>query len=274
MNRTWGVRVLYSIVAVSMFLTLLPTADAQTASSEQVRVSLPLPPQAPPDSSLSATQLEQRGDELRAEKAYYDALDYYHAALKKSPKGAALYNKAGICELQAQHYHEAGKEFTQAIRADRNYADAYNNLGVVQYEARKYHKALSLYAKAISLQPASASFYSNQGAAYFAKKEYDKANDAYIKAMQLDPDIFERTSHNGVLAQLPSPADRARYDYAIARLYARLNATDRSLEYLRRAMEEGYKGINDVYKDQEFSNLRKDPRFVELMKDRPVAISE
>ena len=274
MNRTWGVLVLHSAATAALFLIFSPTLCAQTSNTEQVRVSLPMPPQTPPDDSLSAAQLEQRGDDLRAEKAYYDALDYYHAALKKSPKSATLYNKAGICELQAQHYHEAGKEFNQAIRADRNYADAYNNLGVVQYEGKRYGKALNLYAKAIKLQPDSASFYSNQGAAYFAKKQFDKANDSYIKAMQLDPDIFERTSHTGVLAQLPSPADRARYDYAIARLYARLNATDRSLEYLRRAMEEGYKGINDVYKDQEFSNLRKDPRFAALMKDRPVAISE
>ena len=35
--------------------------------------------------------------------------------------------------------------------------------------------------------------------------------------------------------------------------------TDRSLQYLRRAMEEGYKGIEDVYKDSEFAGLRKDP---------------
>jgi len=274
MNRTWGVRVLCSAATAAFLFAFSSIASGQTSNSEQVRVSLPLPPQAPPDSSLSPAELEQRGDELRAEKAYYDALDYYHAAIKKTPRNAALYNKAGICDLQTQHYHDAGKEFTQAIRVDRTYANAYNNMGVVQYESRKYHKALIYYGKAIELQPDSASFYNNEGAAYFAKKQFEKADNSYIKAMQLDPDIFERTSHNGVLAQLPSPGDRARYDYAIARLYARLNVADRSLEYLRRAMEEGYKGINDVYKDQEFSNLRKDPRFAELMKDRPVAVSE
>ena len=44
---------------------------------------------------------------------------------------------------------------------------------------------------------------------------------AYAKAMELDPDILERTSHNGVSAQLPSPEDRARYDYIIAKLWAK-----------------------------------------------------
>jgi hypothetical protein len=39
-------------------------------------------------------------------------------------------------------------------------------------------------------------------------------------------------------------------------------------------MEEGYKEIGNVYKDAEFSALRKDPRFAELMSSKPTAISD
>ena len=60
----------------------------------------------------------------------------------------------------------------------------------------------------------------------------------------------------------------------LAKLYAQSGVTDRSLQYLRRAMEEGYKGIEDVYKDSEFAGLRKDPRFTELMASRPMAIPQ
>jgi hypothetical protein len=70
------------------------------------------------------------------------------------------------------------------------------------------------------------------------------------------------------------PEDRAHYDYVMARLYAKMGETERSLEYLRRAMEEGYKSINSVYKDQEFAGLRKDHRFTELMAARPPAIND
>jgi len=39
-------------------------------------------------------------------------------------------------------------------------------------------------------------------------------------------------------------------------------------------MEDGYSGINDVYKDQEFATVREDPRFVELMAAKPVSIPQ
>ena len=63
-------------------------------------------------------------------------------------------------------------------------------------------------------------------------------------------------------------------DYVLAKLYARNGNPERSLHYLRRAMEDGYRDIKDVYKDSEFTALRKDPRFAELMASKPVSIPE
>lgn len=215
-----------------------------------------------------------RGDQLRAEKAYLDSLDYFRAALVKNPKSAQIYNKMGIVQLQTYHLNDAKKCFERAIKLNKDHADAYNNLGVVHYEMKKYGKAIKLYSKAISIEENGASYFSNLGAAYFSKKDFEKATLAYTRAIQLDPEIFERTSRTGVAAQLPSPEDRARYDYVMAKLYARMGSFERSLQYLRKAMEEGYKEIKMVYKDSEFSDLRKDPRFAELMAAKPPAIPE
>ena len=224
-----------------LLLSLLFTLTSFSQNTEMVQVGPPPIRRAePPAPSASAEELEGRGDQLRAEKAYLDAMDYYEAAAQKTTISAGLLNKMGICDLMLQRYKEARKNFNRAVKTDRNHADAYNNLG----------------------------------AAYFSKKQFDKAAINYSKALELDPDVFERISRAGVQAQLPSPEDRARYDYVLAKLYAKMGVADRSLRYLKKAMEDGYKDIANVYKDNEFTELRKDPRFTELMAAKTTSIPE
>jgi len=256
-------------------LAFLAAPYLRAQNSEVVQVGPPPIRRAePPSATASVRELEDIGDELRGEKAFLDALDYYHAALAKDPKNAPICNKAGIAELQMMRYRESRKFFERAIKLDEQFADAYNNLGVVQYKERRYGKAIKLYEKALQLNPDIASYYSNLGAAYYSEKSWDKAAAAYGQALQLDPNIFEHTTRTGVSAQLPSPEERAHFDYLMAKLFAKRGDSDRSLRYLQRAMEDGYKEINNVYKDPEFEALRSDARFTQMMAARPPAIPE
>jgi tetratricopeptide (TPR) repeat protein len=263
------------IGSVALLFAVLFALPSQAQNSEQLEVGPPpLHRVAPPEPGATPEELEARGDELRIQKNYLDALDYYQAAFSATPSNVALFRKIGVCQLMMQRYKEAKKSFERAIRSDHKDAVAYNNLGVVYYVVRNYNAAVKNYEKAIQYDDGAPSYYNNLGAAYFCKKQFDKAVQNYAKAVDLDPDIFERTSHAGVMAQLPSPEDRAHYDYVLAKLYARTGVPDRSLHYLKKAMEEGYKDIKNVYKDNEFSTLRKDPRFTELMAAKTPAISD
>jgi len=265
----------YRKACLILLLISSTAALAQISHPEQVQITPPLIRTIdPPAPDATATDLEVRADQLRAAKLYLDALDYYRAALAKKPNDARMLNKVGIIYLMTQHFKEARKTFEQSVKANRSFADAYNNLGVVFYEQKKYGPAIKQYHKAIELDGNSASFFSNLGAAYFSKREFDPAVQAYQHALELDPEVFERTSRGGVQAQLPSPEDRARYDYTVARLYAKMGASERSLEYLRKAIEDGYKDLKNVYKDVEFSELRKDPRFTELMAAKTAALPD
>jgi hypothetical protein len=267
-----------SLVSLSLLPLLFAfsiATCAQSAHSEQVQIKPPfLRTIDPPAPDATAADLESQADLLRTEKLYLDALDYYRAAIAKDRNSARLLNKIGITELMMQRYHEARKSFEQSIKTNRTLADAYNNLGVVFYEEKRYGPAIKQYHKAIAIDETSASYFSNLGAALFSKKQYEKAAVAYGQAVRLDPDVFERTSRAGVQAQLPSPEDRARYDYTVARLYAKMGYSDRSLEYLRKAMEDGYKDLKNVYKDSEFAELRKDKRFTELMAMKTPSLNE
>src|SRR6266446_2067811 len=259
-----------------LFLLVVISSTAaltQVSHPEQVQIAPPLVRAVdPPAPDATAADLELQGDRLRGAKLYLDALDYYHAGLGKKPNDAHLLNKVGITELMMQRYKEARKSFERAIRSDHEFADAYNNLGVVFYEARKYGAAVKQYQKAIEKDSSSASFFSNLGAAHFSKRQFELAVAAYGHALQLDPDVFQRSSRAGVQAQLPSPEDRARYDYTVAKLYAKMGLSEQSLEYLRKAIEAGYKDLKNVYKDVEFAELRKNPRFTELMAAKTPAV--
>jgi tetratricopeptide (TPR) repeat protein len=274
-GRGWYMLSWIRIGSVALLFCALLTLPSQAQSTEQLEVGPPpLHRVDPPAPGASPEELEQRGDDLRMEKNFIDAIDYYQAALRDAPGSASVLNKIGICQLMMQHYRDAKKSFEHSIRADRNHADAYNNLGVTYYATHNNSGAIKQYEKAISLRDDAASYYSNLGTAYFGKRQFEKAIECYARAAQLDPDIFDRSSHAGVQAKLPSPVDRAHYDYVLAKMYARAGVADRSLHYLKKAMEDGYSDIKNVYKDDEFSTLRKDPRFAELMAAKTLAIPD
>jgi tetratricopeptide (TPR) repeat protein len=247
----------------------------------------------PPPRSASATQLEIQADKLRAGKSYADAIDYYRAAIKKAA-AAGLWNKIGITELQFGRHKDAIKSFDRAIKLDPKLAEAYNNRGAVYYISgaqqqtvaeragksvpggalKNYRKAVSEYQKALAIREDNASYHSNLGTAYFALREFPAAISEYVRAMQIDPEVFEHRSQTGITAHMSSPEDRAYYSFVLARIYAKGGDLDRALAYLRKAMEDGYKEIDSVYKDQEFAMLRKDPRFAELMTSKPAVIPQ
>src|SRR5437868_241631 len=218
----------------------------------------------PPPASATAAELETTVYYLHARKYFADALDYYQASNAKS-SSARLLNKIGMMNLLLMRADAARKDFERALKIDPNYADAYNNLGAVEYQDHRLKPAIKRYQQAIALNPDFATYHSNLGTAYMERKEFDKAAAEYARALQIDPDVFEHRGSAGISARFPSPSDRARFHYVIAKTYAKAGNTERCLLYLTKAMEFGFKDIDRVYKEDEFATVRKDPRFAELM---------
>jgi len=232
---------------------------------------------------MSEAELEEMGDTLRGNKEMLQAIDCYEAALRKTPRSAVVYNKIGMAYLAIREYGKARKALERSIKMDKSYPEAYNNLGAVWYadafsnkqkSKGKINRAIKYYTRAIALNDKFASFHSNLGTAYMDLKDYDRGIAEYRTAYQLDPNIFERNSRFGIAARMSSPEDIAEYNYFMARLYAGYGDTDKALLYLAHAMENGYKGIDKVYKDTEFAKLREDQRFADLMAKRPAGITQ
>jgi tetratricopeptide (TPR) repeat protein len=219
----------------------------------------------------TALEWEQHGDVHMARKEYADAGDAYLRALRLQPKSPVLLNKTGITYHQQHLLAQARDYYKKAIKADGKYAEAINNLGTIEYAEKKYKQAIRQYNTALQFKE-TAAIYSNLGTAYFARKMYPETLAAYGKAVALDPEVFERSSAAGQLMQEKSVEDRARFHFFLARTFAAAADAQRAFEYLKKALEEGYKDREGIQKDPAFTELLKTEPFQQLLANPPAIV--
>lgn len=215
--------------------------------------------------SMTVAQLEKAGDNARALKNYDEAIQYFKEALRQDKKNAKLYNKLGLAQLSANDYAAARASFTKATKYDHNYPEAWNDLGVVCYAQKNYPAAAKYFQKAIALNETRASFHVNLGITWFAQGNMENATREYTRALELDPDALMRGSNLAMSAQITSREERAKQDYMLAKVFAKLGYVDSCLVCLKRAKEDGYSDLTNVYKDEEFSKVRQDTRLAEIV---------
>ena len=222
----------------------------------QVAAQAPKPP----------LSVETRGDIFMARKMYREAIDVFREDKSKNP---VIVNKIGIAYHQMQQLDNARKYYQQAIRLKPDYAEAINNLGTVYYAQKSFGKAIRYYQKALKYAPNSASIYSNLGTAYFARKKYKEAMETYQTALKLDPNVFENHGSYGVLLEERNVEERAKFHFHMAKLYAQAGRNELALQYLRKALEEGFKDKKKIEEDPDFQAMRDLPEFKELLALEP-----
>ena len=220
-----------------------------------------------------ARRWEQRADLRMVQKRYLEAIDFYQRALALQPRDPILLNKAGIAHHQLMgideaNFKKARKFYESATRADPDYPNAWNNLGTLCYNRKYYKKAIGCYQRALKMAPAQAAFHSNLGTAFFARKKYAEAFEEYRVALLLDPEVFDRHGLFGVILKEQTVEDRARYQFLLAKGFASLGYVEKSLAYLRRALEDGFSPA-EAQGDPAFALLRDDPRFQALFAELP-----
>jgi tetratricopeptide (TPR) repeat protein len=209
---------------------------------------------------------EQHGDLYMARKMYREAVDAYRTG---NLKAAITWDKIGIAYHQLGDLNGARKSYEHAVKLDKKYADAINNIGTVYYAEKKYRSAISRYNRALQYAPDSASIWSNLGTAYYARGKFELMTQAYAKALQLDPDVFEKHGSVGTRMQDRGVADKARYHFEMARMYAMSGKNELALQYLRKALEEGFKERDKLQQAKEFVTLRETQEFKDLMTLEP-----
>jgi tetratricopeptide (TPR) repeat protein len=246
------------LLKVSLLLMVLAVAAhaVSLGDSQQGNVAI---------QSMTVAQLEKAGDESRADKDYEHAIQYFKEALRHDRKNARLYNKLGMTELKSGDFKGARNDFTQAAKYNHQLPEVWNNLGVTYYIDKNYASAAKYFKKAVALDETRPTYHVNLGVAWFAQNDLERAMREYARALELDPDALVRSSRAGVDAQITNPEERAKHNYMMAKVYAKLGNTDSCLVCLRKAKEDGYRDLEKVYKDKEFSSLWQDPRLAAIV---------
>lgn len=207
---------------------------------------------------------ELRGDLFMARQQYIDAI----AAYREAPANdAEIWNKLGLAYHHLFAMNQARRDYLHALKLRPKYPEALNNLGAIYYARRSYHKAEKYYLKALALDPKQPSIYSNLGTAYFADGKANKGIAAYRTAFALDPDIFSGNSQQLVAETLPA-RDRARQDFCIAKLLAQSGHIPQAIDYLRKALDEGFDDRKEIMQDRTLASLRATPEFSQLMAEQ------
>jgi tetratricopeptide (TPR) repeat protein len=247
---------------------LTPAAFAQTGSAllDGSRTATNAPPQTVERQPLTP---EMRGDIDLARKMYREAIDAFREG---PPKDPILHNKIGIAYHQLLQLDRARKEYEVAVKLKPDYEEAINNIGTIYYAQKSYRRATSWFARAVKLapdDPKTAAVYVNLGSAWFSRKNYERAQENFQTAVRLDPEVFERHGNYGVMMQERNVEERAKFHFYMARMYAKSGRNELAIQYLRKALEEGFHERQKLTDTPEFTPLRELPEFQALLKLDP-----
>jgi len=199
---------------------------------------------------------EQMGDIHMARKRYEAALSAYH----KAPRSALIWNKIGIAEQQMGMLDAARISYETSLKMNSQNADTLNNLATVYYATHQYKSADKMYRKALKLDPHSALVYKNLGTDLMAWNKFQRGWECYVTALSFDPQIFEKEN----MLRIGEPASletRGAMSFYLAKSYVMVGKNDLAVEYLRKAIEDGFTDRKKILADKQFASLHGNTSF-------------
>ena len=154
-----------------------------------------------------------------------EAAAAYARATELAPGNATGFNNLGAARMTAGDLDGAAKAFEQSLRIEPS-RSAYSNLGTVYYSVGRLEEAARMYTRATELAPEDFVTRGSLGDAHwFLPNGRDRALQEYRRAAAL----AERS--------LAVDATSAETWYLLGYYYARLGENERSIRYVKRAVD-------------------------------------
>ena len=189
-------------------------------------------------------------------KLYDDAHNAGQKALELDPNNYNSYWIIGRIYHSMDHEKEAIELFEKVIELNPDFYTAYNDLSIcyervgnAEQSLKIIQTSMDVYSRYLTQHPDDARahiFY----ATMLAKIErIDEAREAGRKAYELSP-------NDSVML------------YNLACLFSRLGEKETAVDYLKKSCKAGYVNFEWIKRDTDFDNIRNEPGYIELMKDK------
>jgi tetratricopeptide (TPR) repeat protein len=218
---------------------------------------------------------------------YEQAVEQFRRVVALIPEWPESHLSLAIAYIKSGTYAEAEKEARISLGLDHNYVDALVTLGAaLTYEGHDV-ESIACNKRVLEINPNSFLPWMNIGDAYRRSHQAAGAKQAYRKALELTrrevlrnpQNAYDRACTAYLLARL---GENRQAEYEIAQSLA-LPATD---EHARRMAVRTYEAlgrrertlsvltdappalISDLSRSPDLADLRRDPRFIELLTNR------
>lgn len=234
----------FDIDASSVFLDMIADCYRNTGdyvkALEFVNRALQM---APDDLDLISLRADLLGDSGDIDGAIAAWTDY----IERTPDSSWGYYRRGFFEDNSDRTDAALEDYDMAIMLYPDYAYAYLGKGDMLMRLGRPEEAMDAYRKVVELDTVP----NNESCAMYALLalgEKDKAVDFLNRVIENDS------------------TDCGNY-YDAACLYSRIGDVDKSLAYLRIALEKGFRRFHHVMVDDDLKDLRQTEGFDALMKE-------
>lgn len=190
---------------------------------------------------------------------YNKAIENFTKALSLNPNSARALNLRGVAHFHLKNYRTAEEQFKQALTLHSSYAEAYTNLGSVYFATRQLEKAREMFEKSLELSPDSIPAHYSLGTLLLFLGEVEEGLRHLARGVELDPKFLD--THPVVAIDIPtSGMSSADIYFAYAKIYAQKGDIEKTVEYLTRAQQAGFRDWRRIETEKEFDGVRDDPR--------------
>lgn len=210
---------------------------------------------------------------------YDKALEYCDQAIAlDSTKTNYLYYKANILD-NAGRSEEAIKIMDSYIAQNPEKYIPYYQRGWFKEYSGKLDEAIEDYTMSVTLEPNFARGYMCRGTLYRLKGDKKSADDDFRQVVRLDsiPEeadcsyyayyyLGDKNKAVETLSKVMEKDTKGNY-YSAACLYSIMDEKDKSIFYLRKALERGYRNFNHIKRDRDLRNIRSASEYKVLMEE-------